>query len=271
MPDERAIAAVRDVLARLRRLPPIHTFRPLSRAPSAAWLPLVLRRLRRRFEGLTIAPPADAAAVERLRAALPACPPELPAFLAVCGGLDAHCDCYGEIYGAERMLEVRGWIVEPWGTRYVPLRGDGCGGEDCLVVGPGVAEGAVVFCDREAMGPTYVCASGLWTYLDLWSDWLVHSFEPDGESIDRAAEFSTALMDAIRRDHPDVDRVSVLGALLDMGGDAESGASSRLEHPWPFDERWMRRRDPGLAALFDSPEVARWLVARGHVGETPAP
>lgn len=103
--------------------------------------------------------------------------------------------------------------------RFVPLRGDGCGDYDCLIIGDGPCERAMVFWDHEVYdGAAYLLGGSLLNYLDMWADYMVHNFLPSGE---RAPED---------------------------------------QHPWPFDEAWMRERDPIADRLLGDESSRRWLL-----------
>jgi hypothetical protein len=134
------------------------------------------------------------------------------------------------------MLECYPVAGDPFPISYLlPLRGDGCGDYDCLVMGPGLAENSVVFWDHEIpKAPAYFLGSSLLNYLDMWSDKLIHRYLPDGREDERFVP-------------PRIDHWPWIG-------------EAAKRHPWPFDEEWMARRDPAIRDLLASAEVRKWLL-----------
>jgi hypothetical protein len=128
-----------------------------------------------------------------------------------------------------------GFSHHPSLTRLLPLRGDGCGDFDCTVAPGDVAPGSVVFWDHEVYDrPSHLLGSTLASYLDMWSESLVHDYLADGELHPGARA-------------PQLDRWPWLG-------------TPERKHPWPFDADWIARRDPGVAGLLGSQDVLRWLA-----------
>jgi len=200
-----------------------------------------IRRLEAHFERVEVCPPAPAAALADLRKHTPGLPGQLRAFYALANGLrvglrDAVA---GHLFSAEEVLEHHriGFAHHPSLQQLLPLRGDGCGNFDCIVAAGEIAPGSVVFWDREIYDrPSHLLGSTFASYLEMWSDALVHDYLANGE-----------LQPSARA--PELDRWPWLG-------------TPERRHPWPFDGQWVARHDPGVARLLASPEVLRWLARR---------
>jgi hypothetical protein len=198
-----------------------------------------IRRAEDYFDRVAVSPPATDSALARFSERFPDHSDQLDTFYAVANGVRVGLRDYdvGHIYSIEESLESHAvaFAHDPSRAMLLPVRGDGCGNADCVVLGVGVAKGSVVFWDHEIdERPAYLLGSSLASYLDMWSDHLVHQYLPQGEIHPRA-------------DSPEIGRWPWLGA-------------PELQHPWPFDTVWMVRRDPGLADLLKSPSVTRWLA-----------
>jgi hypothetical protein len=76
------------------------------------------------------------------------------------------------------------------------------------------------------------------SYLEMWSDHMVHEYLPSGERNPRCKP-------------PKLDTWPWLG-------------KPEYEHPWPFDESWMRERDPVAVRLLDDASSRRWLLRQGE-------
>jgi hypothetical protein len=147
----------------------------------------------------------------------------------------------GRILSCEELLAAHSanfaWSDEL--TRLTPIRRDGCGNFDCLVSEPGVGAGSVVFWDHEIFErPSHLLGSSLTTYLEMWSDFVICAYLPNG-SIDP------------RFDTPALDGPPWIG---------EAG----LSHPWPYDVGWMREHDPEVDTLLSELAVRRWLADQGE-------
>src|SRR5262245_10205856 len=136
----------------------------------------IVQRLRRHFDRVTIHPPGDGAALHELRKRIPAVPDALLSFWRYCDGIRVTDFEEGDLFGLERSLSLHTLFDETHGLdRFVPMRGDGCGDYDCLVVGAGPCEGAMVFWDHEVYeGAAYLLGGSLFAYLDMWADHMVH-------------------------------------------------------------------------------------------------
>jgi len=199
----------------------------------------IIRKLRRHFGTVTVHPPAGEAVLRDLCERIPTVPDELLSFWRYCDGLCVIFDESGELFGVERSLlhYPVGEVTDLLG-RLVPLRGDGCGDYDCLVVGAGPCEGAVVFWDHDIYdGAAYLLGGSLLGYLEMWTDRIVHENLPSGEKDPRCRP-------------PKLDAFPWLG-------------TPEYRHPWPFDEAWMRGHDPAAARLLADETSRRWLLRQG--------
>lgn len=206
-----------------------------------AGIEATIRRLEGHFHRVEAGAPASASALAALRKHTPGLPSQLRAFYALANGVRVGMrdSVVGQLYSAEEMLEHHGvgFSHHPSLGRLLPLRGDGCGDFDCIVAAGDLALGSVVFWDHDVYDqPTCLLGSTLVSYLDMWSDSLVHDHFADGE-----------LRPSARA--PELDRWPWLG-------------TPERKHPWPFDTEWIARRDPGVSKLLASPEVQRWLARR---------
>jgi Txe/YoeB family toxin of toxin-antitoxin system len=61
------------------------------------------------------------------------------------------------------------------------------------------------------------------------------------------------------QDRKTLKRINQLILDIDRNGYAGIG-KPELEHPWPFNEQWIRSRDPVAAALLSDASVRSWLV-----------
>ncbi len=162
-------------------------------------------------------------------------------FYESCDGFDAGLadSVCGDVLALERALSRL-----PVGkqSRLFPLRSDGCGNFDCIVLGTGTCEGAVVFWDHEVYDrPAYLLGGCLTAYLEHLIDKLVHEFLPTGERDARYVPSRIAEWPFI--------------------------GESELSHPWPFDERWLGSRDPDAARLLADPFTRRWLARQDELNE----
>lgn len=180
----------------------------------------IVQRLRQHFGAVTVNPPVSDAAFRELRQRVAGVPDVLLSFWRYCDGIRVTRFEEGELFGIERSLSYYPLCGDAQRLgRFVPLRGDGCGDHDCLIIGDGPCERAMVFWDHEVYdGAAYLLGGSLLNYLDMWADYMVHNFLPSGE---RAPED---------------------------------------QHPWPFDEAWMRERDPIADGLLGDESSRRWLL-----------
>ncbi len=208
----------------------------------------VIARLRKHFRQVDVRPPASPEVISELQALVPGIPPELLAFYRVCNGIVVPTEDHveGHIYSAERTaIEYPVVVAEslqeyPELSRLIPVRCDGCGDHDCVVAGPGIGEGAVVFWDHEVYeGPAYLLAGSFLSYLDMWSDNLIHEYHSTGK---RDPRYEAPHL----KEYPWV-------------GEPE------LQHPWPFDERWVAARDSRARELLADPLVRTWLLEQDNL------
>ena len=153
-------------------------------------------------------------------------PAEWVSFLRITDGLDLHLDdrVVGQILGLKDIEEVLGFAEILRVSHLVPVRRDGCGSYDCLDIGSGPTRGAVLFWDHEVYDrPAYLLGGDFAAYLDMWSDHVMSTFLEDGRRNESYRPKRTEEWPWI--------------------------APGDHEHPWPFDEKWMRARDPQADAL----------------------
>jgi hypothetical protein len=195
----------------------------------------IVLRLKQHFNSVTVHPPADHAAFCELRERIPAVPEALLSFWGYCDGIRVT-DCEGEIFGIRKVLDYYPLYDDTAGLgRFVPLRGDGCGDYDCLIVGVGQCEGSVVFWDHEIYdGAAYLLGGSFLNYLDMWAEHMVHEYLPDGEMDPRCQPTK-------------LNKWPWLG-------------SPKYQHPWPFDEAWVRERDPLADKLLSDESSRQWLL-----------
>jgi hypothetical protein len=166
-------------------------------------LDTVITRLREHGFTVKCTDPASPEQLARLAAALPTVPDNLRAFwqhsdgLRICGGsrsldyledLDSALDIR---MGIESAFTLFARFVDEGMSDYgldfalrgrlLPIRVLMDGNSDCLVVGPGEFEGAVVYWDRQVEGiASRLLASTFERYLDFWADALIGTYHPDG-------------------------------------------------------------------------------------------
>jgi hypothetical protein len=202
-------------------------------------LEISINRLKSHFHKVTVAQPLKNV-MASLQRKLPDIPDDLRLFYTTCDGIKVKLDdeVEGEIFSAKQLLEFYPIAIDVnIVSHFLPIREDGCGDYDCLVAGSGVGANSVIFWDHEVYeGPAYLLGSSLFSYLDMWSDYLVHCYLPDG------------------RKNPKYDSPSL--KQWPWIGEAEE------KHPWPFDENWMMERDPRSKQLLSSPEVRAWLLGQ---------
>lgn len=202
----------------------------------------IIRRLQQHFDTVTVHPPAGNDALQEVHARLPAVPDALLDFWHYCDGIKVTRYEEGDLFGIQRSLAVYPCCDVGQVARFVPLRGDGCGDYDCLVVGEGRLEGVVVFWDHEVYdGPAYLLGGSLLSYLDMWADHMIHEYLPNGERDPRCQP-------------PKLNVWPFLG-------------KPEYRHPWPFDESWMRARDPIADQLLGDMSSRRALLRQDNLQE----
>jgi hypothetical protein len=100
----------------------------------------------------------------------------------------------------------------------------------------------VVFWDHEVYdGAAYLLGGCFLSYLDMWADHMVHEYLPTGERNPRC-----------RPPEPDA---------------GPWRGTPEYQHPWPFDESWMRERDPIADRLLGDASSRRWLSRQDDLTE----
>ena len=196
----------------------------------------IIQRLRQHFGTVAVHPSVAKTARRELCQRVPSVPDVLLSFWHYCDGIQVTRFEEGTIFGIQQSLSFYPLYCEPdLLGRFVPLRGDGCGNHDCLIVGQGSCEGAVVFWDHEVYdGAAYLLGGSLLGYLDMWADHMIHEFLPNGERDPRCKA-------------PELDAWPWYG-------------TPEYQHPWPFDESWMRERDPIACRILHDEKSRRWLL-----------
>jgi hypothetical protein len=201
----------------------------------------VSSNLREWFFDVEVRPPASSLAhLDALRV-----PPDLTEFYSLCDGIRVAEDNDGELYSTTRMLErFPVWprefesYDEQLHGRLLPIRDDGCGDYDCVVIGDGPCSGAVIFWDHERIEcPGYLLAGSLSAYLWMWSDKLLTEWDQTGELLPAATP-------------PKLKAWPWLG-------------KPALQHPWPFDTKWLRENDPDADRILRDRRQRRWLEQYG--------
>lgn len=203
-----------------------------------SWLETTFQKLRNHFIEVTVRPPADRRDRVALGSRFDSIPEDVEYYYAQCNGITVGLqdDAVGHLFPLDRSLARMPVAVdcEPE-RRFVPIRGDGCGDYDCVVLGDGPAEGAVVFWDHEVCeGPAYLLGGCFSSYLQMWADHLVNRYLPNGEEDRRYRPLSLA-------EYPWV-------------------GEPKLRHPWPFNEEWMASRDARAARILNEPAARSWLL-----------
>ena len=193
----------------------------------------VRQRLESHFPAAVFNGPASPKTLERLRRVLPRGSDSLIALFALCNGMDMGLDdsAVGQLFSAEQLLAdypVGDIARYPILARLCPIRQDECGDRDCYMTGPGPGADSIVFWDHELYaGPAYLLAGTLGTYLAMWADHMVHRYAPEG-----------------------AERLEYIAPAL---GEWPWAGEAKAQHPWPFDEGWIRARDPVASSLLSDP------------------
>ena len=198
-----------------------------------------LDRLAKHFKRVLVHAPARASALDEIVTEFPALPPQLRAFYEIADGLQVGLDdeVVGVIFSVDEMIETHESIFEdhPSRSMLLPLRGDGCGDFDCVVASDDLANGSLVFWDHEKLDdrPVQLLAGSVASYLDMWSEHLVHQYLPRGEL------------------HPDA-RAPRLDRWPWVG-------TPKRCHPWPHDTEWLVKRDPRAGELLANAGLGGWF------------
>lgn len=223
----------------------------------------VIERLENHFHKVTINAAAAAESVARVSESFSQTPGELLRFFEICDGISVSIedDVRGILFSISQSLdrlaapldldpELLGISEEEAehlktklapdfevSKRLYPIRGDGCGNFDCVLMGPGAGAGAVVFWDTtSSFRPAYLLAGDFCAYLEHWSDSLISKFFADGSEDQRYVG-------------PELDHAPWIG-------------EPELSHPWPFDLPWIRKADSGAARLLDDLSFRRNVLAQ---------
>jgi hypothetical protein len=205
------------------------------------WLTTTLQRLTSHFCEVIVRPPAATRDFHALRSRAVNIPEDLNYFYSKCDGISVGLrdDVVGHIYPLSTSLSIMP-IADDGEVerRFLPVRCDGCGNYDCVVLGDGIGEASVVFWDHEVYeGPAYLLGGSFSGYFQMWADRLTKCYLPDGQEDRRFVA-------------PALDRWPWVG-------------TAELEHPWPFDEQWMKSNDFAALALLNDPTARHWLVRQG--------
>ena len=222
----------------------------------------VIQRLEDHFGKVAVNSAAPADSIARVTESFSNVPDELLRFFEICDGISVAVedDVRGILFSISESLdrlavpfdldpELLGISEEEAeqlkakmapdfevSKRLHPIRGDGCGNFDCVLMGPGAGAGAVVFWDTtSSFRPAYLLAGDLCAYLEHWSDSLVSKFFPDGSEDQRYVG-------------PELNHAPWIG-------------EPELSHPWPFDLSWIRKADSGAARLLDDLSFRRNVLA----------
>lgn len=207
------------------------------------WLERSLKHLTFHFRKVLVYPPEDERELGNLSARFGNVPDDLTCFYTHCGGIRVglHDEVVGHIYSVKEALHIIPFAFdcEPE-RRFFPVRGDGCGDYDCVVLGQGVCEGSVVFWDHEVYeGPAYLLGGTFSSYFQMWADHLITEYLAGGEKDQRFIA-------------PHLDRFPWAGI-------------AELTHPWPFDESWMKSKDSTAAEILNGPDTRRWLLRQDNL------
>jgi hypothetical protein len=171
---------------------------------------------------------------------LPNIPDDLLQFFRRCDGLNANLqdEVEGQLYSIMEATSIFPIAEHPdVARRFFPISGDGCGDYECVVVGNGIAEGALVFWDHELPeGAAYLMAGSFGSFFEMWADHLITRYFPDGTEDPRYIA-------------PALTKWPWIG-------------EPELTHPWPFDEKWITARDRRAADLLARKETRAWFVKR---------
>jgi hypothetical protein len=223
----------------------------------------VIERLENHFHKVTVNAAAPADSIARVNGTFSQAPDELLRFFEICDGISVSVeddvrailfsisdsldrlaepfDLDPELLGiseeeAEQLKAKMASDIEV-SKRLYPIRGDGCGNFDCVLMGPDTGAGSVVFWDTtSSFRPAYLLAGDFCAYLEHWSDSLVSKFYPDGSEDQRYVG-------------PELDHEPWIG-------------EPEKSHPWPFDLSWLRKADSEAARLLDDLSFRRNVLAQ---------
>jgi hypothetical protein len=203
-----------------------------------AQLKAVLNRFRNHFDRFQTGDPLPPSLATMVASV--GLPSEVSTFYSHCDGLDTGLEdgVIGQLMPASDCLEVRECLSDEVRANLWPIRGDGFGDYDCVVLHVPTCTGAVVFWDHDvADRPSYLLAGSFISYLAMWADKLVTCYSPSGKLL---PEYEPQTLDA----WPWVGK-------------------PQREHPWPFNEDYLRACDDRAAELLRNPQVRSWLSGQG--------
>lgn len=168
---------------------------------------------------VVVRPPATAAELADLEAAVGLLPRDLVIFFVTCNGLRIGAEGIPAELHLWHIHEILFVIREcegaPVATGLMPMRGDRSGARDCLVLAPGPLHGMVVRRDPWVPGVDLL-NSTFGRYVDAWTSYLVEKYDTNGQ--------------------PNPDKVDL-----------------------PFDPAFTAARDANVVALRQKPEIQTWL------------
>mgnify|MGYP002622744374 CR=1 FL=1 len=207
------------------------------------WFHRTVELLRQHFDKIRLRRPLPKNEIAALQLKYGAAADALSYFYSQTNGLYIGIRDYdlGRIFSFEESQKLASLFSHMDSGFYMfPVRGDGCGDYDCLVVGGTVAEGSVVFVDHEvAQGPAYLLAGSFASYFQIWADYLTTKYHANG----------------------DIDQRYV-SSKLDAWPWLEK---PQRQHPWPFDEEWLKVNDEKAAQLLDDPSIRAWLIRQNDL------
>jgi hypothetical protein len=204
------------------------------------WLDTTLNRLRRHFRHVDAEKPASTDSLKALVADVPDVPEDLLNFFRRTNGVGVHLNdsVVGQVFSVEEARSAFSLALDSHvARRLLPIRADGYGNYDCVVVGPGLAQGAVVFWDHEVYaGPAYLLAGSFASFFQMWADHVIEVYLRDGREDPRYIA-------------PRLNKWPWVG-------------EAERTHPWPFDEEWMKAVDPRAAMLLGDAATRKWLLSQ---------
>jgi len=133
---------------------------------------------------VVVRPPATAADLADLEAAVGTLPRDLVIFFVTCNGLRIAAEGIQAELHLWHIHEIMAVIREcegaPVATGLLPMRGDRSGARDCLVLAPGPAHGMVVRRDPWVPGVDLL-SSTFGKYVDAWTSYLVEKYDTNGQ------------------------------------------------------------------------------------------
>lgn len=209
----------------------------MKESDASSRIQAVCMRLQRHFETFEPRRPAPDVEIGELTAKFSDAPEELVLFLRLTNGLRAGTEdpVDGTVFSCRNMIRSMS-VDEPEHVtrRLLPVRDDGCGDFDCLVIGSGPARHAVVFWDHEVYDrPSHLLAGSFLTYLEFLTDSLVFKFDRRGLMREPC-------------------KPSTLTTWPFVSDPKES-------YPWPHDREWLALQDRRASEILNDPEQRNWF------------